>query len=229
MDLIELIDVEKSFKVGKNAFTVFKNVNISIKQGEFIVVLGPSGSGKSTFLNLLSGLDKPTSGSIMINGDDITKLPYGDLSQWRAKHVGIVFQSFNLMPYMSAIDNVTLPMLFQGVGRRQRLGRATALLKTVGLKCRFNHPSNLLSGGEQQRVTIARALINSPEILIADEPTADLDIANATEIMEIIYSLYKEKKATIILSTHNANYAKYADRVIYISKAEVTCQKSIAK
>lgn len=225
--IIQLINVNKTFKVGKKDFCVIEDANLSIKEGDFIVVLGASGSGKTTLLNMLSALDKPTSGQILIDDEDITKLSLNRLSRWRGDNVGIVFQSYNLMSYMSAVDNVILPMIFKGISKRQRKAKALSLLRSVGLKERLYHDSNLLSGGEQQRVAIARALVNNPKILIADEPTGGLDIANATEIMEIIYALYKERKTTIILSTHNPNYAKFADRVLYIQKGEVTVQRSL--
>lgn len=227
MPFIELVHLNKSFKIGHKTFEVIKDANLTIDEGDFIVILGPSGSGKTTFLNMLSGIDKPSSGQIIINGQDISKLSVNELSHWRAGNIGIVFQSYNLMPYMTAIDNVALPMVFQGMGKAQRIRKASLLLKSVGLRERAHYNSNVLSGGEQQRVTIARALINNPKILIADEPTGDLDLANATEVMEIIYSLYKERSTTIIMSTHNPNYAKYADKVIYVSKGEVSYQKSI--
>lgn len=224
---IQLIDVTKTFRVGKKDFCVINEANLCIKKGDFIVVLGASGSGKSTLLNMLSALDKPTSGQILVDGEDIAKLSPNQLSEWRGENVGIVFQSYNLMSYMSAVDNVMLPMVFKGIRRKQRKNRALALLRSVGLKERLYHDSNLLSGGEQQRVAIARALVNNPKLLIADEPTGGLDLANATEIMETIYSLYKERNTTIILSTHNPNYAKFADKIIYIQKGEVTVQRSL--
>jgi putative ABC transport system ATP-binding protein len=227
MDFIQVNNLSKSFKVGRDAISVISNVNFTIKKGDFVVVLGPSGSGKTTLFNLLSGLDKPDEGEIIIDGEDITKFSTGKLSLWRSENVGIVFQSFNLMTYMSAIDNVALPLVFKGVSRKNRYNKASALLRTVDLKHRYDYPANVLSGGEQQRVAIARALVNNPKLLIADEPTGDLDLTNATEVMQIIYDLYKEKKATIILSTHNANYAKYADQVVYVAKKSATTQKGI--
>ena len=227
MDFIQVNNLSKSFKVGKEIVPVINDVSFAIKKGDFVVVLGPSGSGKTTLFNLLAGLDKPDSGEIIIDGEDITKFSMGKLSLWRSQNIGIVFQSFNLMPYMSAVDNVALPLLFKGVPRKLRQSKALSLLRTVSLNHRYDYPANILSGGEQQRVAIARALINNPKLLIADEPTGDLDQANATEVMEIIYDLYKERKATIILSTHNQNYAKYADQVIYVAKKSARAQKGI--
>jgi len=224
---IQLIDVTKTFRVGKKDFCVINKANLCINKGDFVVVLGASGAGKTTLLNMLSTLDKPTDGQILVDNEDITKLSSSKLSRWRGDNIGIVFQSYNLMPYMSAADNVVLPMVFKGVSKKQRKAKALSLLRSVGLKERLYHNSNLLSGGEQQRVAIARALVNNPKILIADELTGGLDIANATEIMETIYSLYKERSTTIILSTHNPNYTKFADKVVYIQKGEVTVQRSL--
>jgi len=226
MNLIEVINLNKVFQVGKKNLTVISDANLSIKEGDFVIILGPSGSGKTTLLNMISGLDKPTSGSIYINGEDITQLRRGEIDDWRRDYIGIIFQSYNLMPYMNSIDNIALPLVFQGMGRKERRKKALSLIKCVGLTERAYQNTNYLSGGEQQRVTIARALVNNPPILIADEPTGDLDIANATEVMEILFSLYKERKTTILMSTHNANYSKYADKVIYIQKGEVTTQRS---
>lgn len=225
--LIEVVDVCKSFKVHKKFIPVINNAFMEINEGDFVVILGPSGSGKTTLLHMLAGIDKPTSGSIIIAGQDIAEFSINELSEWRLCNIGIIFQSYNLMPFMSALDNVVLPLIFNGTHKKQRLAKANALLKTVGLKDKAKQDANLLSGGEQQRVTIARALINDPKILIADEPTGDLDMANATEVMEIIYALYKEHKTTIIMSTHNPNYAKYADKVIYIKKGQVSTQKGL--
>lgn len=227
MDQIELVDVNRNFRVNKKEVTVIKNANLCVRKGDFVVLLGASGSGKTTLLNLISGLDKPNSGQIIIDGVDIAKLSNNEMACWRGENLGIVFQSYNLMTYMSAVDNVAMPMVFKGVSKKNRINRAISFLRSVGLKDRIYQNVNYLSGGEQQRVTIARALINNPKVLIADEPTGDLDLASATEVMEILYSLYKERKATIIMSTHNPNYAKYADKVIYIQKGIVSCQKGI--
>lgn len=227
MTLIQLQNVNKSFKVAKKEQKVIIDANLEVNDGDFVVLLGPSGSGKTTLLHMLAGLDRPSSGSIVVDGENISSFSIDELSQWRLKNIGIVFQSYNLMPFMSAIDNVVLPLIFAGGKKKQRLLKATSLLKTVGLKEKIMQNTNLLSGGEQQRVTIARALINEPKILIADEPTGDLDLANATEVMEILFALYKERKTTIIMSTHNPNYAKYADKVIYIEKGQVSAQKGL--
>jgi putative ABC transport system ATP-binding protein len=223
--LIDIVDVSKSFKVNRKIIPVIENAFMEVNEGDFVVILGPSGSGKTTLLHMLAGIDKPTSGSIIVAGQDIATFSINELSEWRLNNIGIIFQSYNLMPFMSSLDNVALPLIFAGIKKKQRLAKANTLLRTVGLKEKIKQDTNLLSGGEQQRVAIARALINDPKILIADEPTGDLDLANATEVMEIIYSLYKEHKTTIIMSTHNPNYAKYADKVICIKKGQVSTQK----
>ena len=227
MEFINLVQVSKSFFLKKEEINVLKDVNLLINEGDFVVILGASGQGKSTLLNLVAGIDKPTSGQINVCGEDISQYTSDELSIWRSKNIGIVFQSYNLMPYMTAVDNVALPLAFRGMNKKNRMKKAADLLKTVGLKDRINHHTNLLSGGEQQRVAIARALANNPKVLIADEPTGDLDMANATDVMEIIYDLYKERATTIIMATHNPNYAKYADKVIYIAKGEVSSQNGI--
>ena len=221
MEFIKLTGVCKSFKAGKRLFSVLKNVDLSINQGEFVVILGASGSGKTTLLNLIAGLDKPEKGEIVVDGTDITQLSIDKLSAWRAENIGVIFQSYNLMPYMSALNNVALPLIFQGVNKKTRIKKANAMLQTVGLKCLSQHACQLLSGGEQQRVTIARALINNPKLLIADEPTGDLDSKNAEDILDIIYALYKERETTILMATHNNQYTRFADKVINVIDGKV--------
>jgi putative ABC transport system ATP-binding protein len=172
---------------------------------------------------MIAGLDKPTEGEVIINEADITKLSIDDLASWRAQNVGVIFQSYNLMPYMSALNNVALPLVFRGVRKKARVKKATALLNAVGMKKHLLSSCQILSGGEQQRVTIARALINSPKIILADEPTGDLDTKTADEVMEILYNLYKEGDTTIIMATHNLGYTKFADRILNIKDGLVDC------
>lgn len=227
MNFIELVSVYKNYPLAKKSVSIIENANCGIEQGDFVVILGSSGSGKTTLLNMISGLDLPTSGSIFIGGEDISKLGKKELDEWRRKNIGIVFQNYNLMPYMSVLDNVVLPLVFDGAPKKYRLSKAKMLLKSVGLTERIYQFAHLLSGGEQQRVTIARALINDPPILIADEPTGDLDIANATEIMDLILNLHKDQKTTVLMSTHNPNYCvKYADKIIYIQDSKVLIQRN---
>lgn len=216
MSFIEATSLTKIFHKKNYTTNVLDGVDISVEKGEFVIIMGPSGSGKTTLLNLICGLDQPSSGSVIVDSVEIAKMKPNDLSTWRSENVGIIFQSYNLMPYMSAVNNVALPLVFKGISKKYRTLKAASLLRAVGLKSRYNIDSNLLSGGEQQRVTIARALINNPKIVVADEPTGDLDVTNATEIMEILLRLNKERKTTIIMSTHNLNYAKFADKVVYI-------------
>lgn len=225
MSLIEVQDVYQNFRIGKKDVEVLKGLSCNIEENEFVVVLGKSGSGKTTFLNILGGLDKPTFGNVTIDGVNLSDLTIDQLSHWRASTVGIIFQSYNLMPYMTALDNVALPLAFMGINKKRRYEQASLLLKAVGLKCRLDSSSNLLSGGEQQRVTIARALINKPKILIADEPTGDLDSENAEAIMQLLYSFYRERKTTIIMATHNLEFVKYADKVINVKEGIIECAK----
>ena len=228
MNLIEVQGLYQNFQIGRKNVSIFKGVHCQIEPHEFVVVLGKSGSGKTTFLNLLAGLSKPTAGNIIIDGIDITQLTIDQLSKWRAENVGIIFQLYNLMPYMSAIDNVALPLVFQGIKQKQRHEQAAILLKAVGLKSRFDGESNLLSGGEQQRVAIARALVNNPKILIADEPTGDLDQENADSIIQLLYSFYRERQTTVIMATHNTDYAKFADKVINLSDRSIQVKRKRA-
>ncbi len=214
MEFVQLIGVYKSFPIGKRTISTLRNVNFSISAGEFVLLLGPSGSGKTTLLNLIAGIDKPSYGQIFIDQEEISRMKPDELSSWRSRNIGFIFQSYNLMSYMTALDNVALPLVFQGVSKKKRNAKAKNMLKAVGMSNMSDNACQVLSGGEQQRVTIARALINNPKILIADEPTGDLDSKNAAEVMNIIYSLYKERKTTIIMATHNEDYIKFADKII---------------
>ncbi|NHV45843.1 MAG: ABC transporter ATP-binding protein [Candidatus Verstraetearchaeota archaeon] len=188
---------------------------MKIRKGEFIAIVGPSGSGKSTLLNLLGALDRPTKGKVIIDGTDISKLKSNELAELRNKKLGFIFQTFNLIPYMSALDNVEVPMIASGIPPKERKERARKLLELVGLKgFEKNRPSEL-SGGQQQKVAIARALVNNPQIILADEPTGNLDSKSANEIIEILHDLNK-KGVTIILVTHNLNLIKYCHRVFWL-------------
>ena len=222
-ELIKLSKVYKSFQVGKRNISILKGVDCSVGAGEFVVILGASGSGKTTLLNIIAGLDKPTSGQVEVDGLETTGLSIDQLSEWRAKNIGVIFQSYNLMSYMSAQNNVALPMVFRGIPRKERARKAASLLRAVGMGDHLQSSCQVLSGGEQQRVTIARALVNSPKIILADEPTGDLDTKTADEVMEILFNLYKEGDATIIMATHNLSYTKFADRVLNIKDGAVSC------
>ncbi|MEM4245512.1 MAG: ABC transporter ATP-binding protein [Candidatus Nanoarchaeia archaeon] len=213
--IIELRDVWKIYKMDSVEVPALRGVDMDIRRGEFLVVLGPSGSGKSTLLNAIGCLDTPTRGTILLDGQDISKLDESHLAQIRGRKIGYVFQTFNLIPSLSALENVALPMTFQRVPREQRIKKAKELLEKVGLGHRVNFKPAQLSGGERQRVAIARALINDPEVILADEPTGNLDSKTGVEIMSIMEKLNKEGK-TIIMITHEAYLTKYAHRVCFL-------------
>jgi putative ABC transport system ATP-binding protein len=221
--IIELKNVHKVYHLreGEIPIPALKEVNLDIHDGEFIVILGASGSGKSTLMNMIGALDVPTEGKIYLEGKDISKFSESKLAQARGKKIGFVFQQFNLVPILDALRNVTLPMIFQDVSEEKRVARAKELLGLVGLKERTTHRPTELSGGEQQRVAISRALANDPDIILADEPTGNLDSKTGKQIMEIISKLHKEEGKTIILVTHDVNLLKYAYRTIYLKDGVV--------
>jgi len=214
MAIIETREITKVYKIGDIAVNALNSVSLLIEKGEFAAIMGPSGSGKSTFMNILGCLDKPTSGRYLLEGADISGLRKDDLSTIRNKNIGFVFQGFNLLPRTSAIENVELPMLYNGLPVNQRRQRAEAALKKVGLAGRENHHPNQLSGGQQQRVAIARALVNNASIILADEPTGNLDTKTSAEIMELFTKLNIESNITIILVTHEHDIAAYSRRII---------------
>lgn len=193
-----------------------RGLNLEIKKGEFISIQGPSGSGKSTAMNMVGALDLPTQGKIYLDGKDISKVSESRLAQIRGKKIGFIFQQFNLINTMSALENVALPMLFQGKSKEVRLKQAHMLLEKVGLDGRAHHKPNEMSGGQQQRVAIARSLINDPEIILADEPTGNLDSKTSDIVMTFLKKMHKENKKTIIMVTHDPDTARFADRVEYL-------------
>jgi len=214
MAIIETREITKVYKIGDIAVNALNSVSLLIEKGEFAAIMGPSGSGKSTFMNILGCLDKPTSGRYLLEGADISGLRKDDLSTIRNKNIGFVFQGFNLLPRTSAIENVELPMLYNSFSANERSQRAEAALKKVGLSGRENHHPNQLSGGQQQRVAIARALVNNASIILADEPTGNLDTKTSAEIMELFTKLNIESNITIILVTHEHDIAAYSRRII---------------
>lgn len=214
MAIIETREITKVYKIGDIAVNALNSVSLFIEKGEFAAIMGPSGSGKSTFMNILGCLDKPTSGRYLLEGADISGLKKDDLSTIRNKNIGFVFQGFNLLPRTSAIENVELPMLYNSFSANERSQRAEAALKKVGLSGRENHHPNQLSGGQQQRVAIARALVNNASIILADEPTGNLDTKTSAEIMELFTKLNTESNITIILVTHEHDIAAYSRRII---------------
>jgi len=214
-EIIELKGVTKIYKMDKVLVPALRGINLKIRKGEFVSIMGPSGSGKTTLMNLIGCLDRPTEGEIYIANKNVAKLGDDELAKLRREKIGFVFQQFNLIPRLTALENVELPMWFAGLSKKKRRERAVELLKLVGLEKRINHKPAELSGGERQRVSIARALANNPEIILADEPTGNLDTKTGKEIMEILKDLNKQGK-TIVLVTHDETFAKEAERIIKI-------------
>ena len=220
-EIIKLENIWKTYLLGEVKLTVLKNVSLAIKRGSFTAIMGPSGSGKSTLLHLIGALDTPSKGNIYIDGQDVSRLSEDNLAQIRGKKIGFVFQQFNLLPNLTALENVMLPMIFQGFPERQRIERAKELLVSLGLEARINHRPNELSGGERQRIAIARSLANNPEVIVADEPTGNLDSATGKKIMEVFIDLHKKEKKTVIVVTHDPNIAGYTEETINIKDGEI--------
>ena len=218
--VVEAVKLKKTYMLGKIPVEALRGVNLKVERGEFLAILGPSGSGKSTMLNLIGALDKPTSGTLLIDGVDVSKLNDNQLADLRRK-VGFVFQFFNLIPRFKATDNVELSMSIANMSRAERKKHAIELLETVGLKDRINHKPAELSGGQQQRVAIARALANNPRFLLLDEPTGNIDSKTANEVIELIKSL-NEKGVTIIMVTHDQNLAREAKRTVQMFDGIIT-------
>jgi len=219
--MIRLENVIRTYQLGKTQVEALRGVDLQINRGEFVAIMGPSGSGKSTLMHLLGALDQPNGGIVFLNGQDIVQHSRNVLAELRGKKVGFVFQMFNLIPTLSALDNVEYPMMFQGVPRRERRTRAKRLLGLVGLEDRMRHKPSELSGGERQRVAIARALANDPEILLADEPTGNLDSKSGKQIMELLARLNEEHGMTLIVVTHDPAIAGYAQRTIHILDGQI--------
>ena len=218
--IIELKDVKKIYRMGEVDVPALNGVSLEIKRGEFITIIGPSGSGKSTLMNMVGCLDVPTHGNIFLDGKDISQMSESGLAQIRGKKIGFVFQKFNLLQTLSALENVTIPMMFQNVDERERNERALKLLDMVGLRDRAYHKPSELSGGQQQRVAIARSLSNDPDVILADEPTGNLDTKTGKDIMGMLAKLHKEGK-TIIMVTHDPDVAKQARRIVLIKDGMV--------
>jgi putative ABC transport system ATP-binding protein len=229
MALLEAQEITKTYKLGEIALNVLNHVSLSIEKGEFISIMGPSGSGKSTFMNILGCLDKPTSGTYLLEGVDVAHLNRDELAAIRNKKIGFVFQGFNLLPRTSALENVELPLLYDGLPAKERAERSAAALATVGLAGRENHHPNQLSGGQQQRVAIARALVNNAPIILADEPTGNLDTKTSFEIMKLIEKLNEGSNITIILVTHEKEIAEFSRRRICFRDGVVISDESVEK
>ncbi len=227
--IIELDNVWKIYKIGEQRIEALRGINLKIYQNELVAIMGPSGSGKSTLLYSVGALDIPTKGAIYLKGKNISHMSESTLAQVRGQTIGFVFQSFNLIPSLTALENVMLPMTFQGKNRDERKRRATELLKVVGLSERMYNRPNQLSGGQQQRVAIARALGNDPEVILADEPTGNLDSTTGKAIMEMLENLHKDYGKTLILVTHDPNIAKYAKRKVGILDGKIKHDGSLEK
>jgi len=225
MPLVELKNIRKSFKLGNQEVEILHGVNLSVKEGEFVAMMGPSGSGKSTTMNILGCLDKPTEGTYLLNGEDISMLESDQLATIRNKMIGFVFQGFNLLQKTSALENVELPLLYAGIERKERHDRAKESLIEMGLSDRIYHEPTQLSGGQQQRVAIARGIVNKAPILLADEPTGNLDSKTSDEIMSLFCRLNTEEGITIILVTHEQDVAKYAKRILHFKDGIITADE----
>ena len=220
--MINVTNVSKSYHRDKIEIPVLSNITISIPEGEFLALMGPSGSGKTTLLNLIAGIDKPDRGSITVGDTEITSLNETDLAKWRSNHVGFIFQFYNLLPVLTAFENVELPLLLTSLGKAERRRQVETALKLVGLGDRMGHYPRQLSGGQEQRVAIARAIVTDPTVLVADEPTGDLDKVSAGDVMTLLERLNKEFKKTIVMVTHDPRAAEKAHKVMHLDKGELT-------
>ena len=218
---IEVIDLFKSYQRDSLEIPVLRNISLEIREGDFLAFMGPSGSGKTTLLNLIAGIDKPTSGKILIAGTDITELSETELAVWRSHNVGFIFQFYNLIPVLTALENVELPLILTPLSRKERRNHAETALQVVGLSERMHHFPRQLSGGQEQRVAIARAIATDPAILVADEPTGDLDKASAEEVLELMHRLNRELNKTILMVTHDPRAAERARSVRNLDKGEL--------
>lgn len=223
-NVIQLQDISKNYLLGKLVIPALKKVNLEIKRNEYVALMGPSGSGKSTMMNILGCLDTPSSGTYLLNGKNVSNLSEEELAEIRNIEIGFVFQTFNLLPRLNAFENVELPMIYKGVSKSDRKKRALEVLNMVGLSDRIDHKPNELSGGQRQRVAIARALVNNPSIILADEPTGNLDSKTSVEIMEIMNNIHKSGN-TVILVTHEEDIAEFAERVIRLKDGVIASDK----
>lgn len=227
--MIQCRGLSKSYRKGSTVVTPLEALDLDVPKGEFLALMGPSGSGKTTLLNLLSGIDSPSSGSLVVAGDEIAKLSRRRLTAWRAANVGYIFQLYHLVPVLTAFENVELPLLLSGLSKRDRRERVATALELVGLGDRIHHAPTELSGGQEQRVAIARAIVADPPLLVADEPTGDLDREAATRILELLRGLTRDHGKTIVMVTHDAKAAAAADRTLHLEKGQLlenTCAPS---
>ncbi len=219
--VIKLDNVWKIYKMGDVEVNALQGLSLDVKEGEFLAIMGPSGSGKSTAVNMIGCLDVPTKGSVILDGHDISKLTESELAQIRGRKIGFIFQQFNLIPTLTALENVALPIVFQSIERGKRIGKATELLEIVDLGDRMEHKPTELSGGQQQRVAIARSLANNPEVILADEPTGNLDSNTGEMVMSFLRKLNRKEGKTIIVVTHDNNVARHADRIEFLKDGKI--------
>jgi len=219
--IVKVSNLSKSYYRDSLEIPVLQNINLDIPEGQFLALMGPSGSGKTTLLNLLAGIDRPTGGSLAVAGEDISRLDDGGMAKWRSRHIGFIFQFYNLLPVLTAFENVELPLLLTRLSKKERREHVEAALTLVGLADRMNHYPRQLSGGQEQRVAIARALVSDPTLLLADEPTGDLDKQSAEEIMTLLSRLNKEFNKTIVMVTHDPRAAEKAGIVRHLDKGEL--------
>ncbi|WP_300532682.1 ABC transporter ATP-binding protein [Maricaulis sp.] len=224
--LYTLTDLSKRYTRGRESITIFEELNMTIEQGEFIAIMGPSGSGKTTLLNLLGGIDRPSTGSVECEGVRVDKLSEGNLARWRSANVGFIFQFYNLMETLSAAQNVELPLLLTNLSPKERKRRVRTALEIVGIEDRAGHRPAQLSGGQQQRVGIARAIVADPKVLLADEPTGDLDRSTADEVLETLQLLNKEMNKTIVMVTHDPAAAGYASKELHLDKGRFVAKEN---
>jgi putative ABC transport system ATP-binding protein len=220
-EVIRLVDITRHFKVGLEIVQALRGISTVIERNEFVALMGASGSGKSTLMNLMGCLDTPTSGQYILNGSDVSKLNDNELAEIRNKEIGFIFQTFNLLPRSTALENVMLPLVYAGIGKADRMAQATRALESVGLSDRMNHRPNELSGGQRQRVATARALVNNPSLILADEPTGNLDSKTSDELMSLLVDIHNAGN-TIILVTHEESIARYAHRIIRLIDGKIS-------
>jgi putative ABC transport system ATP-binding protein len=224
MDATYAVDLESVWRIyRRDEFEVraLDNVTMKIASGRFVAIMGPSGSGKTTLLNLIAGIDHPTSGRVAVGGEEITAMKERELARWRARHIGLVFQFYNLIPVLTAFENVELPLLLTPLNKQQRREHVEAALRVVGLADRMDHYPRQLSGGQEQRVAIARAIVTDPDIILADEPTGNLDAANGQAVLELLRDLNRERGLTMILVTHDQQIAQQADRIVRLAEGRI--------
>jgi putative ABC transport system ATP-binding protein len=222
MAMVDVKDVRKVYRRDSQEIPVLNGINLRVQEADFVALMGPSGSGKTTLLNLIAGIDRPTSGQVVVAGTDVARLSESQLAAWRSQNVGFIFQFYNLIPVLSATENVELPLLLTNLSRKERRERAATALKVVGLADRAHHYPRQLSGGQEQRVAIARAFVTDPKVLVADEPTGDLDARSAQEILDLLETLNKEFRKTIVMVTHDPRAAHKAHVQYHLDKGELS-------